>query len=602
MSQNYWSRVVQQRITRRRALASAGAGALGAAFLAACGGGGDENQGPVDRSGLLSPVVDETKDVKRGGTVVGSHPGVILTWDPMLTGINIRGARRGYSQLFRIEDGIGKNADGTLTGDLAQSWEVSPDGLTITAKLDPGAGTPPVPPVNGRVLDSDDVLFSWERLKTSGVLRGDIVHSVNAGAPIESITAPDKSTVVIKLAAPDATALPLLASDRLGTMFIMPKEAADQSKFDVRNTAIGSGPFYVTEASEVSYRWKRNPNFKRVSLKNNEPFVDEVHEPVIPEVATATAQLRAGAIHWYNVPADQVVLTKREVSDLIMYKTVPIITGTERIYFGHLPESPFKDDRVRRAYMMTIDRDLFIEAALNTDQFEREGLPVEKHWESGLGVGSYSGWYLDPRSKEFGPNAKWHEFDVAEAKKLVEAAGHSTPLKFDQVFAAPGDRSFPAGFYRRSEIYMGMVAQSGVFEANNVLVDYQLEWNTERYRWSKGQFNGATWGPDTASPDGASATFFLFNSAGGYFQGGDAHMDDLTVKARREFDTKKRMDLVHEIQRYNGEKMFNNKIGHAGGFALRWPALRNYGVFIGGTNWMDLRVFIDPEKPPLKRS
>lgn len=601
---SYWSRVLAQRLSRRRALAATGAGALGAAFLAACGGGGGDS-GPRDLSGLLTVPVDETRNAKRGGRLIGSHPGVILTWDPMKTGINIRGARRGYSQLFRVRDGVNQNTDGVVEGDYAESWEVSPDRLTITAKIYPELGTPPIPPLNGRMMDAEDVVLSWERLKREGALRSDIVNEVNPGAPIVSITAPDKRTVVIKLAEPDATIMQVLATDRIGTLYIIPKEGIE-GKFDIPRTAIGSGPFYIAEASEVSYTWRRNPNFKRPALKNGEPFLDEIYEPVITETATGVAQFRAGAIYSYGVPADEIVSTKRQFPDMVMRATLPQITGTERIYFGHNPDSPFKDERVRIAYMKAIDRDLFIAAAHNTDQFAKEGLPVQAFWEAGLGAGSYAGAYLDPRSKEFGPNAKNYIFDLAEAKKLVEAAGFRTPLEFNQVYAEPGPSSFPAGFYRRAELFMSMLENSeGVFRPKRVLINYQTEWNTERYRFSKGAFNGATWGPDTASPDGATAAFFLYNSKGGYYQGGpniDTKMDDLTTRARREFDDRRRMELVQEIQRYNGEKFYNNKIGTAGGFALNWPVIRNIGVFQGGTNWMDARLFLDPEKPPLKKA
>ena len=594
---DYWQRTLNQRLSRRRALAATGLGAAGAALLTACGGGGDGDSRSGDTSGLLSTPADETRSAKRGGTLVASHPGVILTWDPMRTGINIRGARRGYSQLFRVKDGIQQNTDGSVEGDLAASWEVSPDKLTVTAKLDPGAAVPPIAPVNSRVMDAQDVVFSWERLKREGALRSDIANEINPGAPIVSITAPDNNTVVIKLAEPDATFFQVLATDRIGTMYIIPKEG--DGGFDIQRTAIGSGPFYVTEASEVSYRWKRNPNFKRANLKNGEPFLDEIYEPVITETATGVAQFRAGAIYTYGVPAAEIVGTKREFQDLVMRATNPGITGTERIYFGHNADSPFRDERVRMAYMRTLDRDAFIATAHNTDQFAKEGLPVENYWEGGLGAGSYA--YLDPRSKEYGPNGKNFVFDLAEAKKLVEAAGHKVPLEFNQVYAEPGPSSFPAGFYTRSEIFMGMVEGSTVFRPKRVLINYQTEWNTERYRFSKGAFNGATWGPDTSAPDGATAAFFLYNSKGGYYQGGDAKMDDLTVKARREFDEKKRLDLVHDIERYNGEKFYNNKIGTAGGFSLSWPVLRNVGVFQGGTNWSDTRTFLDPSQAPLRR-
>jgi ABC-type transport system substrate-binding protein len=586
---------------------SAGATAA-AAFLAACGGSSSDESGTggsKDNSGLLTNVTDESKDAKRGGVLVGSHPGVILTWDPMKTGINIRGARRGYSQLFRVVDGINQNTDGSIEGDLAESWEVSPDKLTITAKLDAGAGLPNVPPVNGRAMDAEDIVFSWERMKERGVLRNEFVNELNPSAPIVSITAPDKRTVVIKLKEPDATIFQLLSTDRLGTLYIIPKEGADVSKFDIDRVAIGSGPFYMTEASEINYRWKRNPNFKRAKLKDNEPYLDEVYEPVIPDISAASAQFRTGAIYWYGIRPEEIVSTKHDNMALIMRPTNPQITGTERIFFGSNPDSPFKDERVRIAYMRTLDRDAFISVAHNTDQFAKEGLPVESFWEMSFPAGSYRTAYLDPKSKEFGPNAKNMVYDIAEAKKLLEAAGLKTPFEFDQVYAAPGPSSFPAGFYTRAEIFMGMVESSGIFKMKRVLINYQTEWNTERYVTSGGKFSGVTWGPDTSPPDGASAAFFQFNSKGGRYQGGpnvDPTMEDLTVRARREFDDKKRADLVHEVDRYNAGKMWNNKIGTAGSFALSWPAYRNYGVFQGGTNWMDLRAFIDPSQAPLKKS
>jgi ABC-type transport system substrate-binding protein len=250
--------------------------------------------------------------------------------------------------------------------------------------------------------------------------------------------------------------------------------------------------------------------------------------------------------------------------------------------------------------MKTIDRDSFIIGASNTDRFAKEGLPVQEFWEAGLGAGTWTGWYLDPKDeKAFGPNAKNYKFDLAESKKLLEAAGHRGQLDVSMVYAAPSPTSFPASFYKRAEIFMGMVENSRVFKMKRDLITYQ-DWNTEKVRFSKGQFTGATWGPDTATGDPAANIFFLYNSKGGYFQGGDAKMDDLTAKARAEFDDKKRQELVHEAQRYNGEKFWNNKIGTAGGFGVFWPILRNYQVYRGGTNWSDIRVYLDPSQPPKK--
>ena len=50
-------------------------------------------------------------------------------------------------------------------------------------------------------------------------------------------------------------------------------------------------------------------------------------------------------------------------------------------------------------------------------------MPVESRWNTAL-VGSYEGWWLDPKGKDFGPNAKYFQHDLAEAKKLLAAAGY----------------------------------------------------------------------------------------------------------------------------------------------------------------------------------
>ncbi|HWC29113.1 MAG TPA: hypothetical protein VG845_03425, partial [Dehalococcoidia bacterium] len=269
----------------------------------------------------------------------------------------------------------------------------------------------------------------------------------------------------------------------------------------------------------------------------------------------------------------------------------------------------FRDERLRIAVMRTIDRDGFISAADNTDKFTAEGLPAEAYWDAALARGIWEGWWVDPRDeKAFGPNGKNYVADLAEAKKLVEAAGHKTPLEFDMVYAQPGPSSFPQSFYTRADIFLGQIENSGVFKMNRKLIQYQTEWNTDRYRFSKGNFQGATWGPDTAPADPASAVFFAFNSAGGYYVGGDATLDDLTSKARQEFDDEKRKELVREVQKYHGGKFFSNKIGQGTRFALNWPVVRNISVYRNGTNWLcittpsGLKAWLDPEQPPVKRS
>ena len=76
----------------------------------------------------------------------------------------------------------------------------------------------------------------------------------------------------------------------------------------------------------------------------------------------------------------------------------------------------------------TVERHVhaFIDALYNVSRFKADGLPVETAWHTCLNQ-SFRGFWLDPKSKEFGPNAKYFQHDLAEAKKLLSAAGYASP-------------------------------------------------------------------------------------------------------------------------------------------------------------------------------
>jgi hypothetical protein len=66
---------------------------------------------------------------------------------------------------------------------------------------------------------------------------------------------------------------------------------------------------------------------------------------------------------------------------------------------------------------MTIDRDLFIDTFYNVASFEKSGLDMATGLSTAVRCDS-PGWWLDPKGKDFGPNAKYFKYDLAEAKKL----------------------------------------------------------------------------------------------------------------------------------------------------------------------------------------
>jgi len=605
VEQNYWQKVLRNRVSRRRALAGTAAVAAGAALLAACGG--DDSGG--ESSSLIYKPEDETSKAKHGGVYITSQDNAYARApDPHRIGAHVGVAGRAYSQLFRTTYGRLQNTTGEFAGDLAQSWELAPDKLTLTIKLEPEAGFAPIAPVNGRIVDSDDIVFSFRRMiDAAGPLRGDIANEINPDAPIVSVNPVDKQTVQIKLKEPNATIFTLLGLSGLGGFWIVPKESADTRALDIGNKPIGTGPYYVTELlPEARVVYKKNPNFKRSTLKNNEPYIEEIQTPMVLEASTRSAQFRAGNLYQTAFPRLEMVGAKRDNPALLMFPIDP--PATERIYFGQNPDSPWVDERLRRAFHRVIDRDAYIRAAYDVDFFEKEGLTVDQYWEGSFGANSWQGWILDPKSeKDYGEAQKNFVMDIAEAKKLVQAAGKPVPFHFVWVRSAPGPTSFAQPIYDRMAIIEGMVRDSGVF----TFEFKDLEWGTEwapQIRQSGGKFTGTSWGPDTSSPDPAVAAFFIYHPKGGYFEGGDDKLAQMALDIRREFDTEKRKKLVHDLLRYDAVKMFNQKVGVAGGFDLAWPVVRNVGVFRGGTNWLDIRTgselkaWIDPTKPPLGKS
>jgi peptide/nickel transport system substrate-binding protein len=429
---SYWAGVISQRISRRRALAATGAGAAAAAFLAACGSddkGGSSSGGSgggSGESGLVTQPQDTLKNAKTGGTLkdyANSEPAHLDAQQP-LASLNFE-ARNVYGTLLREEAGHGGPTQSKIIGDAAQSWEFSPDHLTLTMKLRQGVKFHPIPPVNGRVMDIEDIKYNFKFYTAAGALRSLMFNSVNPDAPITNVDFPDASTIVVKLKEPLVFIHKYFASygSFTGNMVIYPKEA--DGGFDVKNQMIGHGPWYLSDrVPSVSFHYKRNPDY----YEKDSYFPDELNQPVVVEYAQVLSQLKAGEIHYLDMQqhSEDVTSTKKEKSALLVYAT-DFTPRTEVVTFGMEGDSPFKDERVRQAFSMGLDRDLMLDAFYNVSNFKKDGIDVGTRWNTHIQAEwAPSGYWLDPLGKDFGDNAKYFKYNVAEAKKLLSAAGHDS--------------------------------------------------------------------------------------------------------------------------------------------------------------------------------
>jgi peptide/nickel transport system substrate-binding protein len=572
-------------MSRRRALTATGGAAFAAALLAACGSdGGDEAKGGA--SGLVAKQEDTTRDAKRGGVLKLSTATEPQHFDPhALTSAIASFTEMMYSRLVQIKPGHLKQADGSVEPDAAESWELSPDKTQISFKLRPNLAFQNIPPVNGRSMDAQDVAFSFTRMSERGIIRTAVANAVNPNAPVVSVTAPDARTVVVKLKEPLVFAMDLLT--RRQALGLVPKEAA--SAYNPQRTPIGSGAYQLAEFEpSVRVVFKRNDRH----WDQPRPYFDTLEYPIVPQYATGLSQFRAGNIHWYaDLRPEDVVSLKRAVPELAMYGTEVAVNGI-RTLFGQLPsadgkKSPFLDERVRQAYSMAMNRDLWIEVVYNTDNLAKEGLPVETRWNTALSGDVFEGWWLDPKGKDFGPNGKFYQHNVAEAKKLLAAAGYTT-VELQSHIVSTG---FGPDFLKLIEILEGFVAEAS-FKLTPHLTDYQTDY-IPNYRDNSGRFSGVAYksGPAPAAADAVARLEFDFHSKSsdhwyGYDAGGkgdfsgDPFVDQTIEKAKVEFDDKKRLEMVHALQRHLAKTQYAIRHpGGASGYDLVWPAVRNYGVF-----------------------
>jgi peptide/nickel transport system substrate-binding protein len=516
-----------------------------------------------------------------------------------------------YSNLFLAEPGyLGKRPDlRNFLPDLAASWEVSPDHLQITFKIRQGVRFHNKPPVNGRAMEPDDILFSWERFVKQGRIRTTIANAANPNAPVLSWTMPDPRTVVMKVKEPTTDLFASFSAPHAGLPSIIPRET--DSSFDIRHDMIGTGPWVMSEYTpSVRMNFARNPNYYQ-----DRPFIDRIEAPYILEYAQQIAQFKAGNI--YDLGADirqeDVLPTKRDHPELKMYATeFGGIAPGDTIGFGWPPtdaNKPFKDERIRQALSMSFDRETFIDAFYNVTRYRAEGLPVKTEWNSVMGPGA-GPWLLDPRTKEFGPNAKYYEHNVAEGKRLLAAAGYPSGVDVISNWAATG-RGGP-DYAREIQVQESMAMEVG-FRPTTRLIDYQTEYGP-KFRDGRGKFDG--WAFIGSSPPGNDAVTFFhwrFHSTGQTFLGydvngrgdgsGDPHVDSEILKAQREFDTDKRMAIIHDLQRYLAKVAYTvAQPGFANGFALAWPVLQNYRVFVEDKRGVNYNWWIDDSQPPLRKA
>ena len=563
----------------------AGAGAL-ALSLVGCGGGGDE--GGSDSSGLITVPKDTTKDATRGGILKSYISSDTRHFDPLSGGSSqiFFHSMHTYSRLLRYKLG---NNDDQLTGetepDAASSAEISPDGLEVVFKLRPDVKFDPRPPTNSRVMDAQDVVFSWNRFVTLSTSRGDMSNEASKTAPVLSAEAIDRQTVKFKLAFPQAAILRMFAY--FWYVPIMPKEA--DGGFDPLKEMRGSGPWMQSEYQvDLGAKYRRNPNWYDAA---KDPFLDGIDYPLITENVQLLSQLKAKNVWAYRSnagdqpPSQDTVLTiKDENPGILMVPQTNLNSRgsiSQVINFSKRETSPLRDARIRQAASMLYDRDTFIDVFYNVSGFEDAGIETPYEWHSHVAASWGDKYWIDPRTQanKLGDGAKFFEYNPEEAAKLLRAAN---AFGLQETFTYHGNRGGFGGvnYQKECEVMIDMLNKDGMFRLTPQILDYFTE-ITPKYTFSKGDFDGITPQPMTSYPDMDLWLWAVYTPSGrnAWVKDPIPGVQELMDQHRRELDDEKRFNILYDIQRKLAVEMpVIPRAGIAEGFDLAWPWLANFGA------------------------
>lgn len=240
--------------------------------------------------------------------------------------------------------------------DMAERYEVSPDGLTFTFYFKEG-----IKFHSGKPFTAADLKATYERALDPAT------QTVTAHAmlgPIDRIEAPDDRTLVIHLKTPFAPFMTNMTS--AGYLNPMDPTRLEAMGADYGRNPSSVGPYkFKSWITGMSIVLERNPDYKWAPswYKNQGPaYFDEIEFKFIPEDATRMAALEAGEIHISSVALTEVDRFKNN-PNFNVYSVMASGVNMS-IWFNHEKE-PMNDIRFRQAVSHAIDREAIIRAAID---------------------------------------------------------------------------------------------------------------------------------------------------------------------------------------------------------------------------------------------
>lgn len=290
-----------------------------------------------------------------------------------------------FNSLLRYDQDL------NLEGELAESWEISPDGKIVTFKLKRG-----VKWHDGRPLTARDIAFTLGRFMDPKVMtayRSNFEY-------IERAEALDDHTFRAWYRTPFAPSL-----EKLGGMPVLPRHllsGRDINKADDFNfRPVGSGPYkFLSWKRAESVILQANPEYFE-----GRPYLNRVVFRVIPDMAVQMLELQNGGLDLMNLTPNQYAGEGNKPEFARRFNKYRYVSN-QYTYLGfNLQKDMFRDLRFRQAIAHAIDKEALVKGVL-------EGLGV-------VSTGPFT-----PSSWAFNPDVKPVPYDPLKARELLVAAGY----------------------------------------------------------------------------------------------------------------------------------------------------------------------------------
>ncbi|MFY0545829.1 ABC transporter substrate-binding protein [Brevibacillus sp. H7] len=455
-------------------------------MLSACTGGGNA-PGDQANQGNQQPAVTKSElIVAAEQEPVGYDPHKV----PAASSVRVYALV--YDSLTKLDESL------NVIPNLAEKWEVAPDGKTITFTLHKG-----VKFHNGQEMTAEDVKYSFERILNPDT--GAIAKSYFSS--VEAIEAKDPTTIVFKLKNPDAA---FIANTASAFASIVPKGSTDLTK-----DAMGTGPFKLEKSEPGQYvLLKKNPDYWNKDL----PKVEAIKFQIMKDEAERLAAIRSGKVDISTVSADSAKLLEGKPG-----VQVKSYQSLEYSYLGiNVKKKPFDDPRVRQAISYAIDRNQIVQTVWK-GQASLTG-PIAP---------ALTNWALDPAAY---PSYKQ---DIAKAKQLLAEAGY--PNGFETVLETAA--TYP-DMAESAQVLQQQLKAIGINAKIN-----QLEWAKYIETWKSKDMTLLV-GRNTSGVDSDRSMRFFFHTEGSanVWNYSNPKYDELVVKALQTVDQGERKKLYDQAQ------------------------------------------------------